>query len=129
MTTITGAIMIDPPIPHHLLKGSKHLPGDATNWPDLLFHITKQVKETDEGTLTSIQAEAIQSAGYETQGRTAEAELRAIVKEFGEGRTFTGYLNMEGEENTDMWRLVVRNGVVERVDAVITWPGFEDSDG
>lgn len=36
--------------------------------------------------------------------------------------TFTGYLECQGEEAGDLWRVYVRNGQAVRVDPKIVWP-------
>jgi hypothetical protein len=48
-------------------------------------------------------------------------EIQKAVDEFP-GHTFTGYLECEGENNTDIWRVYVKNGKAIRVDPQIIWP-------
>lgn len=38
------------------------------------------------------------------------------------GRVANGVIECEGEDTTDLWRLVVTDNVVSRVNAVISWP-------
>lgn len=55
-----------------------------------------------------------------------EAELREIVQKWGEGRTFKGYIEIQGEGDgvgsLDLWRLMVKDGTVVTVKAEIVWP-------
>lgn len=50
--------------------------------------------------------------------------LVAIVNVYSDddGATFTGYLECQGEEAGDLWRVYVRNGQAVRVDPKIVWP-------
>lgn len=43
------------------------------------------------------------------------------VPEFAD-HVCNGTINCEGEENGDLWRIIVTNNEVEREDAIITWP-------
>lgn len=53
-------------------------------------------------------------------------EVQSAIDDFP-GHTFTGRLDCEGEENADMWRVVIRDGRAVRVEPRITWP--EDAEG
>jgi hypothetical protein len=68
------------------------------------------------------QAVAIVPNEYaDTSGRTLVTDAQAII-DVSPGHVFTGRFDCEGEENADMWRLVIRNGRAVRIDAQIVWP-------
>jgi hypothetical protein len=122
-TYMWGEITIEPPIAWHLLKDSKYLPENTNeHWTDLCFRVETETVETDRGPLTVIQAVAIHSENEERRGDKAEAELADILQQFGEGRTFTGRIDAEGEENKDMWRLKVVDGKAAKFAPQIIWP-------
>lgn len=128
-TQFTGRIEISPPIPWHLVEGSRYLSpaerrtqGLRPTYTDLVFVVRTEKRDTDEGVLTVVNVVAIEGVDDETRGDAAGGELEDIVKEFGQGRTFTGVIEALGEENTDMWRLKVIDGKVIRFEPTITWP-------
>lgn len=53
-------------------------------------------------------------------------ELIEIVEKWGEGRTFSGFIEIQGEGHEigsiDLWRLRVKDGTVEQVVPKLTWP-------
>lgn len=53
-------------------------------------------------------------------------ELKDIVSKWGEGRTFTGYIEIQGEGDgvgdIDLWRLLVKDGKVIEVRPELVWP-------
>lgn len=51
-------------------------------------------------------------------------ELQEVVDSFPES-TFEGFILGEGEENSDIWRLYVKDGEVFQVNASICWPDTE----
>lgn len=62
-----------------------------------------------------------------------EDELKQIVEQWGEGRTFTGYIEIRGEGDgdgvgyLDLWRLYVNSrNEVKTVQAKVVWPDVEE---
>lgn len=55
-----------------------------------------------------------------------ESELKEIVEKWGRGRTFEGYIEIQGEGDgvgsLDLWRLMVKHGTVITVRADVVWP-------
>lgn len=72
-------------------------------------------------------AKAIVSSGREWRDEEELLEhldaLLSIVNLYNDGEdTITGYLECQGEEAGDLWRVYVRNGQAVRVDPKIVWP-------
>ena len=123
-THVTGRITIEPPLPWGQITGSRYLPeklgGEFSGGINLA--VIETTHETDEGTLTKRSAVAIEPYEDSFKAYTTEEELQALVKEFGEGRRFSGHLYGEGEEQGDMWKLEVVDGEVVKVTPTVTWP-------
>jgi hypothetical protein len=51
-----------------------------------------------------------------------EEALNKVIEALPEDVTGSGYIEIVGEEQPDMWRLHVRGRRVVHVDAVISWP-------
>ena len=72
-------------------------------------------------------AGAIVSSGQERPTEDEILEHVGALVSFLRGYTdgepvFTGYLECQGEETGDLWRVYVRNGQAVRVDPKIVWP-------
>lgn len=126
---IHGRIDISPPLSWGQIKDSPYLKSNARKqgkWPDAIFDVVEVVYDTADGSLTKRDAIAIiPDEDADTSARTLLNDVEAIVTAYPK-HTFTGYLQCEGEENEDIWRVVIRNGHAKRVDAMIVWP--EDSE-
>lgn len=124
-TRVTGAILISPPIPYAVLAGSHFLglPYRRVVDKDCLLRVVEQVPEGGDGSLVRRVADAIVPA---QQGAYSAYNLvdhvQAVIRIFGEGRTFTGRLMCTGEEPGDIWRLEVHDGRAVRVEPRIVWP-------
>jgi Family of unknown function (DUF6205) len=124
-THITGRITITPPLPWKQVKDSPYLKANARAqrlWPDALLEVVEATVQTDDGELTRREAVAIiPDEGAETSARTLISDVQAIIDANPE-HEFTGRFNCEGEENSDIWRAVIRDRRVARVNAMIVWP-------
>lgn len=122
-TDTTGRVEITPPLTWAEIKDSKHRPG-SREWgsTDLGFEVYERDVEMVDGTLHVTTAVAVVPIDGETNGRTAEAELRELVEVFGHSHSFEGRIDGEGEENEDMWRLRVVDNAVTKYKAIVTWP-------
>ena len=135
-TYMTGRITITPALTWMDIKDSKHFGGSATNvngwseYPDLVFEIEAEERPMPEGILSIERAIAIVPASeyYPTRGDRAENELRALIDEFGAGRTFEGTIEGVGEgdpgkgaEGIDVWRLSVDRGKVRKIKPKLVW--------
>lgn len=128
-TRVSGEIQIDPPITWGELTGSPFLE-DSSEWRQVRLAVDIERIETDEGTLTKRSASRIVPSGEDSyKCYEIEDHLRTLVKEFGNGRDFTGRLDGEGEENGDMWRMRVDGDLkVEMIKVEPAWPTWP-SDG
>ncbi len=124
---IDGAIVIYPPIPWALIRESGFLPPPAAArvpGNDLMLRVAEVAEDTEEGTLLRRTADGIVSASHD-ESRAAHLleEVQAVVDEFGDGRTFTGRLDVTCPDHMEMWRIKVIGGTATRFDPVISWPG------
>lgn len=124
-TSIHGRITITPPLTWAQIKDSPYLKANARDrglWPDALLDVTESTVQTDEGELTRREAVAIvPDEDSETSARTLIKDVQAII-DASDGHEFAGRFDCEGEQNSDIWRLVIRDRRAVRVDARIVWP-------
>jgi hypothetical protein len=124
-TSIQGQITISPPLTWREIKGSPFvvLAADLLPARDCKLRVVQEERDTDEGTLISKYADAI-VCSYDDQIKayTIEAHLQELLDLHGEGHTFSGHLDAEGEEAGDLWRLAVRDGRAVRIEPRIVWP-------
>jgi hypothetical protein len=57
-----------------------------------------------------------------TAGRTPETKALEVLTR---NHILNGVINAEGEDNDDIWRLVVKDNQVSRVNARVMWPDEE----
>lgn len=120
-STVTGEIAIIPPLSWKEIKDSPLLPHDEQR-QDAKLALEESTVDTEDGTLIRRNAPRIVPAtddsykAYDVVGAVQE-----IVNAFP-GHTYTGYLQGEGEENDDMWRVYVKDGKAIEVKPEITWP-------
>lgn len=123
-TRVTGRITIDPPIPWGVVSGSEFLPphlgGGERNW-GLRFVIREDTVDTDEGRSTKLSAVGVEAPKEPFKAYSIQEELQSVVTEFGEGHQFEGFLHCEGDEQGDVWRLMVEDGQVVKVTSRVVW--------
>lgn len=123
-THVEGEFAITPPLTWNEFKGSEFAPHNITSTyePDLILRVDESSVDTDDGPLLRRVATALEmrDIGEYRERGLVETVQRAI--DAFPGHTFTGRLECEGEENTDMWRVVVRDGRAVRVEPRIVWP-------
>lgn len=127
-THVTGEFAITPPLTWNEFKDSKFTPENVKGKWDvsLVLRVAEDAVDTEEGPLLKRTATALAMREIdEYRERGLVAEVQSAIDSFP-GHTFTGRLDCEGEENTDMWRVVVRDGRAVRVEPRIVWP---DEDG
>lgn len=127
-THVTGEFAIEPPLTWPEFKDSKFTPDNVKGKWDvsLVLRITEDTVDTDEGPLLRRTATALVMREIdEYRAHRLLDEVQEAVSSFP-GRTFTGRLDCEGEENTDLWRVIVRDGRAVRIEPRIVWP---DEDG
>jgi hypothetical protein len=120
---ITGAIAIAPALKWSEYKDKGLTDAGAPNHPSVVLRTHEEERDGEGGVMFVRWADGIIPATDESiKAYELEAEVRAIVAAFRTGRTFGGYLEISGEEQGDLWRLVVRDGRVVRIEPTVTWP-------
>jgi hypothetical protein len=122
-TSVIGRIGIEPPLTWAEIQASPFKPSlmdDADL--DVCLDIAEEKVDTDEGELIRRTAGGLLPR-WEDEYRAYHLveHVQKAVDSFP-GHTFTGRLECEGEENTDMWRVVIRDGRAVRVEPRIVWP-------
>jgi hypothetical protein len=98
---------------------------------DIAFSIATESTERDtpDGVLTVTTASRVLPAQETGRWRNAEEELGSIAATlYARGHVIRGVTNVEGEENSDMWRMCVRGGRVVRQDVILSWPDLPPED-
>jgi hypothetical protein len=121
-TSVTGEIRIEPPLAWREFKDSPFAGRDM----DVKIRIDEETVDTDDGPLIRKTASAIVPAWEDSYKAYKLIEHVQQAIDAFPGHTFTGRLECEGEENTDLWRVVIRDGRAVRVEPRIVWP---DEDG
>lgn len=125
-TRVTGEFTITPPLTWNEIKGSPFEPAGRSMYAaldvDLALRVTEESVDTDEGTLVRRAGTAlVMRQTDEYRAYNLIEQVQRCVDLFP-GHAFTGRLECEGEENTDMWRVVIREGRAVRVEPRIVWP-------
>ncbi|MFK0018248.1 DUF6205 family protein [Streptomyces sp. NPDC090798] len=127
-THVRGEFAIEPPLAWSEFNESKFAPENVANsyTPSLILRVSEERVDTEDGVFFRRTATALVMREIdEYRERGLVEEVQAAVDSFP-GHAFTGRLECEGEENTDLWRVVVRDGRAVRVEPRIVWP---DEDG
>jgi len=116
-STAKGEIIVTPPIPYdHAVDSEFAIQGYSAN-SSLMFE-----------NFNAYDAKTYIVPRWEDEFKAywIVDELRRIVETWGEGRTFEGYIEIQGEGDgigsLDLWRLMVKDGKVVTVNAEISWP-------
>lgn len=131
ITRVEGEFTIEPPLTWNEIKNSPfNKPGREGLWGadgiDLGLCVNEASVDTDDGPLLRRSASALVMPYIdEYRARELVEQVQRCINLFP-GHTFTGRLDCEGEENTDLWRVVIRNGRAVKVEPRIVWP---DEDG
>jgi len=137
ITHVTGEFAIEPPLTWNEIKASPFTSPSchdrnvrlhrATNHEyDLVLRVEEESVDTDDGEMVRRTASALVMPHIdEYRARGLVEQVQKVIDLFP-GHTFTGRLECEGEENTDLWRVVVRDGRAVKVEPRIVWP---DEDG
>jgi hypothetical protein len=129
-THVTGKFAITPPLTWPEFKNSPFAPDNIARGYNrsLILRVSEETVDTNNGPLLRRTATALvmrEIDEYREHGLVAE--VQEAVDAFP-GHAFTGRLECEGEENTDIWRVVVRNGRAVKVEPRIVWPDEEATD-
>lgn len=129
-THVTGQFAITPPLSWNEIKNSPFEPigrrAYGTVDIDLTLRIDEETVDTDEGQLVRRTASALVMPHIDEYRARGLVEQVQRCLDLFPGHTFTGRLECEGEENTDLWRVVIGNGRAVRIEPRIVWP---DEDG
>lgn len=121
-TSVDGEIRIEPPLTWREFKDSEFTGHDK----DVTFRVEEETVTTDDGPLIRKTAVALVPTWEDAyKAYNLVEHVQQAIDAFP-GHTFTGRLECEGEENTDIWRVVIRDGRAVRVKPRIVWP---DEDG
>jgi hypothetical protein len=127
-THVTGEFAIEPPLTWNEFKDSPFSPyapaGDDRL--ELVLRVNEEVVQTDDGPLMKRTAVALAMVDIDEYRAHGLMDVVQKAVDSFPGHTFTGRLECEGEENTDIWRVVVRDGRAVKVTPRIVWP---DEDG
>jgi hypothetical protein len=119
-TQYSNEIEITPPIPYGKVKDTPFIVKDDGFWgytgKDVMFDISEDI----EGKRFARAIVPVQEDEY--KGYNIVEHVQEIVDMFGDSHNFSGYLNAEGEETGDLWRLYVINGRATAIKPTITWP-------
>ncbi|WP_432051761.1 DUF6205 family protein [Streptomyces xiamenensis] len=119
-TRITGEIKISPPLTNREIAGSAFLPGTTDR--DVRLVVEEVTVETDDGTLIRRTATALEPSWEEPYKAYHLMEHITEAMTTWPGHEFSGHLECSGEDAGDLWRVVVRDGRVERIEPRIVWP-------
>lgn len=126
-TNLHGEISIVPPLPWADFKDSGFLPEQPyKSWPKngacIKLLVEEDEVETSMGVMITKSAIAVVPVDDQTKAYDIETELQALVNSTNREHQFNGFIEGEGEDNDDMWRLYVKDRKVIRVRPTITWP-------
>lgn len=123
-THVTGEFAITPPLTWPEFRDSQfalhniHLSFE----PSLILRVDEDTVDTNEGPLLRRTATALVMREIdEYRERGLVDEVQAAIDAFP-GHAWSGRLDCYGEANTDMWRVVIRDGRAVRVEPRIVWP-------
>lgn len=120
-TRTDGEIRIDPPLKWGEIRQSPFREDDGQRWLKILV-ATREV-ETDEGVMGVREGVAIvPTTDDEMKIYRPEGDLADILASISPDHTFSGFIQGEGEESGDVWRISVRDHRPHMVKAVLSWP-------
>lgn len=130
-TRYMGEIRIVPPIGWGELSDADKTwidPWNSNHYYDCALQLDEEPVDTPDGTLTRKQVTAIIPASEDDyKGYGIVEAVQGIVDRWAPtGRTFGGYLECEGEEAGDLWRLAVVDGRATRIEPRIIWPDLSE---
>lgn len=127
-THVRGEFTITPPLSWPEFKDSPFYSATG-EWDDLKRDVILLVSEDTNLVDASLIRRTATALAFAEISEYREENLVEHVQEAVDafpGHTFTGRLECEGEEDTDMWRVVIRDGRAVRVEPTITWPDESD---
>ncbi|MCT2591096.1 hypothetical protein LHJ74_14460 [Streptomyces sp. N2-109] len=127
-TRVTGEFAISPPLAWSEFKDSPFspFPPAGDHRLELVLRVAEETVQTDDGPLLRRTASALVMSDIDEYRAYGLIDAVQAALDAFPGHVFTGRLECEGEENTDMWRVVIRDGRAVKVVPSIVWP---DEDG
>lgn len=132
---VDGEIMFHPPLTWKQIKESGFWRDPEMerrgNWREryqrnLRLELTEKVAETDTGLTKVVEAfRLVPTEKDEQSAGRLMTDLKEFVAKYGEGRSFSGEIEVQGEENGDVWKARVERGETVEIRAVLVW-GFEE---
>lgn len=120
-TTVTGTLHIVPPLSWTEFQDSKYC-AKYDERTDLILRVDEESVPTPDGPLLRRTARALVPAWEEAfRAYRLLENVQAAIDAFPE-HEFIGVLECEGEDNPDMWRIVVRGRQAVKVEPEIKWP-------
>lgn len=120
-TRYDGEISIEPPLTWNEIRNSDWATGTKFT---VKLRIAEEIVETDDGTLTRRTADALIPLAEDCYKGDVIPSVQKAIEDFP-GHIFNGRFDCKGEDAGDLWRLVVRNGGVKKVEPRIVWPDEE----
>jgi Family of unknown function (DUF6205) len=131
LTRITGRISIDPPLTYAEIKASglrtdDLCPGCEKRDTDLMIEICVSRVEDECGIrvlYTGVALLPVSSDRFKAYG--VNDEFKAFIERF-RNKSFSGHLEGRGEDDGDIWRLVVVAGSPRTLAPKLLWPKAEE---
>lgn len=124
-TNYSDEIAIEPPLSWaELQEVPQFCVGDyGYSDRDVKLRVVDEKVNTSEGLLIKRTATHIEPSSEDSyKGYSIVEHVQELVDKFGKSHAFTGYINAEGEEAGDLWRLYVIEGNATKVEPEIIWP-------
>lgn len=120
-TSVDGELRIEPPLTWREFKASPFTGDDL----DVRLRVEAETIDTDDGPLMRKTATALIPTWEDSYKAYHLVEHVQQAIDAFPGHTFTGRLECEGEDNTDIWRVIVRDGKAVKIQPRIVWPDDE----
>lgn len=123
-TYFQGRIDIEPPLNYAELKDLKEYWYDCTTiGKDIAIEVDIEKVEHDHGVTQVYWGRALIPASEdEYKGYDIEPQTRNLITKFSADHEFSGMIIAHGEENADIWRMVVRDNQLFTEHAALSWP-------
>lgn len=129
-SSVYGEISISPPLNAAELRaaGVTTVSSILAVQDSLRVRVEVVDRETDEGVLRVSRGVALVVAHEEEfRAYSLERDLRSLAVGWSDGHDLSGVLVVSGEDQGDVWRLVVQAGEVVRENARLTWADGSDA--
>jgi enoyl reductase-like protein len=103
-------------------KVAKTLDGQVPGDYDVYVDYEQAFEDAKDYTIVRFVAAEIRPYYSSMKAYTIMEDVQRIVDLLGPGYTYSGAIEVDGEESGDLWRIYVRNGKAEAVRPQIVWP-------